>query len=45
MPPDTETKPKHETWLDWMPEGAPEPDVMSRDELIYFMDDLLEDRS
>lgn len=27
-------RPKHETWRDWMPEGVPEPDVLSRDELM-----------
>lgn len=32
MPADTKAKP--ETWLDWMPEGAPEPDLLSRDELL-----------
>lgn len=28
------TKPKHPTWRDWMPDGAPEPEVLSRDELL-----------
>lgn len=29
------TKPKRETWRDWLPEGAPDPDeLLTRDELI-----------
>ncbi len=37
MPTDAPTKPNRETWLDWLPEGAPEPDLaelFTRDELI-----------
>ncbi len=32
---ETSTKPKRETWRDWMPDGAPEPDeLLTRDELL-----------
>ena len=29
----TTTKPK-ETWRSWMPEGVPEPELVTRDELV-----------
>ncbi len=28
-------QPNQETWVDWMPEGAPEPELRSHDELIH----------
>jgi DNA-binding transcriptional MerR regulator len=37
----TQTKPKPETWLDWMPEGSTEPEhLLTRDEVV----DLLSKR-
>ena len=34
MPPDTETKPKRQTWLDVMPAGMPLPELLSHDDLL-----------
>jgi DNA-binding transcriptional MerR regulator len=34
MPSENGTKPKRETWRDWLPPGAPEPALLSRDELL-----------
>jgi hypothetical protein len=34
MPTTATTKPKPQTWLDWMPPGAPEPQVLSLPELL-----------
>ncbi len=34
MPPDTETKPKRQTWFDVMPDGLPMPELLSHAELL-----------
>ncbi len=31
------TKAPKETWVDWMPEGAPEPGLLTRDELLEML--------
>lgn len=31
---ETHAPPQRETWRDWMPAGAPDPEVLSRDELL-----------
>ncbi len=33
----TETKPKRETWRAWLPDGVPEPDLVTRDELVAIL--------
>ncbi len=32
--PDAPPKPERETWRDWLPDEAPEPDLFTRDEII-----------
>lgn len=34
MPAEDSTKPKPETWLDWLPPGASEPEFLTRDEVL-----------
>ncbi len=39
MPTQAATKPKRETWLDLLPDDAPEPSLITRDELIGTLKD------